>query len=241
MLSTCPRIGPLLLACRCTYDMHIYIYIYTYIHTDVDDEAGSLLLSLLVVVRLVVLLLVALLGAPRPWAGGGTRDAGRGTDVGRGTWVHLAICLSIYRCIYLSILSYPILSHPILSIYLSIYLSRPIYLYPNRERRGLFKMCDEPESPNEGAPLRYVIHMMNRGGVFKIYDYDEPEAQIEGACLRHMMSGISNARACLRYMMNRNCQMRGRVINREGVLKINHAPESSNEGACLISVMNRAT
>ena len=102
-------------------------------------------------------------------------------------------------------------------------------------------MCDEPESANEGAPLRYVIHMMNRGGVFKIYDYDEPEAQIEGACLRHMMSGISNARACLRYVMNRNGQMRGRVINREGVLKINHAPESSNEGAILISVMNRVT
>ena len=51
----------------------------------------------------------------------------------------------------------------------------------------MFKIYDEPETPNHGACLRY---MMNRA--FNIYD--ESKSPHEGACLR--------------YVMNRNHQMR---------------------------------
>ena len=93
---------------------------------------------------------------------------------------------------------------------------------------AVFRMYDEPESPNEGAFLRY---MMNRNRQirrqFKIHDiYDETESPNEGACLR--------------YMMNRNRRMRG-------VLKIYHEElecsmmgrESPNERACLGYLMKR--
>ena len=58
----------------------------------------------------------------------------------------------------------------------------------------MFKIHDEPESPNEGACLRYMMNrnnrQMGRGRVFKIDD--EPESPNEGACLRYMMnSGIA--------------------------------------------------
>ena len=64
------------------------------------------------------------------------------------------------------------------------------------------KIYDEPESPNEGACLRYMMK-------------DEAEARNEGACLtKYMMSRNRQMRgACLRYMMIRNRQMRGRVYD----------------------------
>ena len=64
------------------------------------------------------------------------------------------------------------------------------------------------------------------GGVFKIYDEPEPQSPYEGACLRYTMNRhrqmkwgcilkiwwTGNAKwACLRYMMNRSRQMRGCV------------------------------
>ena len=50
----------------------------------------------------------------------------------------------------------------------------------------MLKICDEPESPNEGAYLRYI---MNRNAKW-------PN---QGACLS------------VRYMMNRHREMKGRV------------------------------
>ena len=48
--------------------------------------------------------------------------------------------------------------------------------------------------------------------MFKIYD--EPESPNERACLRYMMKTESpNEGPCLRHMMNRNRQMRGRVVD----------------------------
>ena len=71
----------------------------------------------------------------------------------------------------------------------------------------------EPESPNEGACVC----------VCKIYD--EP--------------GLLDWRACERYMMNRNYQIRGRVAiydeaesQKRERLKIYDEPESPNEAAC---------
>ena len=46
---------------------------------------------------------------------------------------------------------------------------------PNREMRGIFKIYDEPKSPNEG--------------VFKIQE--EPESPDEGVCLRKMIYDAS--------------------------------------------------
>ena len=53
---------------------------------------------------------------------------------------------------------------------------------------GVFKICDEPRSPNEGGVFRIYGEpdSPNRGrGVFQIYD--EPESPHEGACLRYIM------------------------------------------------------
>ena len=75
---------------------------------------------------------------------------------------------------------------------------------------GVFKICDEPRSPNEGGCLGYMVnltrpigaggcfrYMMNRSlhmrGVFKIY-YDEP--------------GSPHEKTCLGSILNRNRQMR---------------------------------
>ena len=64
----------------------------------------------------------------------------------------------------------------------------------------MFKIYDEPDSPNKGAAcLRYVEpDSPNEGyvGMFKIHD--EADSPNEGS-------------ACLRYMANRNRHMRGRV------------------------------
>ena len=51
------------------------------------------------------------------------------------------------------------------------------------EGRGVFKICDEPRSPNEGACLGCVMNLngpIGGGGVLKIYH--EPESPHEGAC-----------------------------------------------------------
>ena len=83
---------------------------------------------------------------------------------------------------------------------------------------GAFKIYEEPELPNEGACVRYIMnrrHQMRRR-VVDIYIYiyyEEPDS--------------SNAGACLRYMMNWIPPSKG------GVFKICDEPESPNERACL--------
>ena len=90
--------------------------------------------------------------------------------------------------------------------------------------RGVTKICDEPEPPNEGACLRCVMNLDRQTGLaqwgergvfkicdeggFKIYD-DEPEAPQEGACVFEPESHKGGRGACLRYVMNRSCHMRG--------------------------------
>ena len=89
-------------------------------------------------------------------------------------------------------------------------------------------MYKEPESPNEGACLRYVMNRYHQvwsrvqtvqnilgagttkrvGGVFETHG--EPESPQEGACIR--------------YMVNRHLRMRG-------VLNMYDFPESPNQGA----------
>ena len=60
----------------------------------------------------------------------------------------------------------------------------------------MFKINDEPESPDEGACLTEFLMNPNRQrSVFQIFD--EPETPNYGACLR--------------FMMNPNRQMSGRV------------------------------
>ena len=71
--------------------------------------------------------------------------------------------------------------------------------------RGVFKVYDEPESPDEGACLRcMLIRNGHTRGVLKMYD--ESESSNEGAYLGYVMN---LPRTCI--MMNRNRQMRGRV------------------------------
>ena len=74
----------------------------------------------------------------------------------------------------------------------------------------MFKTYEEPESPNEGACVRYMMNPNRQmgGGVGRVSD---PESPNEGA-------------ACVRYMMNRNRQMKG------GVFKISDEPESRKRG-----------
>ena len=104
----------------------------------------------------------------------------------------------------------------------------------NRQRGGVCKMCHEPESPNEEVCLRFMMNRIcklvsvcfvlvscscfcyviaKRGGVFKIDD--EPESAIVAE------SPNSNEGACFRYMIERNRQMRGRVVGiwRSGIAK----------------------
>ena len=65
----------------------------------------------------------------------------------------------------------------------------------NRQMREHVKIYDEPDSPSQGACLRYMMNQIR---------------QVSGACLRYMMTPDSlNDGACLRYMMNRNRQVRG--------------------------------
>ena len=68
-------------------------------------------------------------------------------------------------------------------------------------RGGVFKIHDEPESPNERGCLRHInIGQMRGAGVFINREgglYDEPESPNEGAWIKSVM--------------NRNRQMRGRV------------------------------
>ena len=71
----------------------------------------------------------------------------------------------------------------------------------SREAGGMFKICDEPESPNEGACVRYVC--------------DELGPPHEGVCLTYMMNDereSAHEGACLSYiMMNRNRQRRAQM------------------------------
>ena len=56
----------------------------------------------------------------------------------------------------------------------------------NRQMRGVFKIYDEPESPNEGACLRYMMKR-NRQITGQFTIYDEPKSPNEGARLRCLM------------------------------------------------------
>ena len=68
----------------------------------------------------------------------------------------------------------------------------------------MFKIDVEPESPNEGACLRYMLKRNDpmRGGV---------ASPNEGACRKHFEPESPNEGACLRYVLDRNRRMRGRV------------------------------
>ena len=52
-----------------------------------------------------------------------------------------------------------------------------------------------PESPNDGACLRY----------FKVYD--EPESPSKGACLRYMLNRFANEGACCRDMNDESAKL----------------------------------
>ncbi len=65
----------------------------------------------------------------------------------------------------------------------------------NRQTRGMFKTCDEPETPSQQACSRCMMNQIRETGGLKTRD--EPESLSEGACLR--------------YMRNRNGRMGGRV------------------------------
>ena len=57
--------------------------------------------------------------------------------------------------------------------------------------RGVFKIYHKPESPNGGRGA----------GVCTIYTMNP----VCLACSNNMLTGIAKCGACLRYMMNRNC------------------------------------
>ena len=78
----------------------------------------------------------------------------------------------------------------------------------------MFKIYDEPLSPNDGACLTCVMSRcwQMRGACLR---QDEPESPNDGACLAASMlyeERLSpNEGACFRYVVNCYRQMRGRV------------------------------
>ena len=71
----------------------------------------------------------------------------------------------------------------------------------------MFKIYVEPESPNEGGCLRYILNRNRRSPMRGL----EPESKIGGVFKIYVEPKSPNEGSCLRYMMNRYSQMRGRV------------------------------
>ena len=67
--------------------------------------------------------------------------------------------------------------------------------------RGVFMMYDEPESPDDGACLRYVMSWKRRVRGRAYISYMENR--------NRQMMGVF--KGCLRYIMNRNRQTSGNV------------------------------
>ena len=76
----------------------------------------------------------------------------------------------------------------------------------------MLKICSVSDSPHERTCLRCI--------------YGEPESQHEAGCFRDM---VNRKGACLKYMVDRNRQVRGRVKRYDEPVQ----PISPNEGACL--------
>ena len=54
----------------------------------------------------------------------------------------------------------------------------------------MFNVHDEPESPNEGAYLRYESDSRNEGACYMFNIYDEPESPSKGTFSMYMMTRI---------------------------------------------------